>query len=69
MLTGRSIRWFAISFSRTYRLRLIGAPPDLILGFREMLNSLKMFQSESWKDQRVEALEFKLYVSSPFIVY
>ena len=51
-----------MSFFRTDRLRLIEAPQELILAFREMLNSLKMLQSESWKDKRGEVLEFKMCV-------
>ncbi|KAJ8515184.1 hypothetical protein ONZ45_g7370 [Pleurotus djamor] len=47
--------WFAISFNMGDRLRLIGAPEELVLPFKQILGS--MLQKDGWKDGGV--YEFK----------
>ena len=46
--------WLAISFTRSDRLRLFGAPAELIAGFRGMLRSMALLQDEGAKDQGYE---------------
>lgn len=52
---------FRISFNQSDRLRLIGADQELIDSFRGMLKSLGKLQDMYWKDQVLNAFEFKLY--------
>lgn len=53
--------WISISFNMTDRMRLIGAPPDLVADVKVLLGQMKLLQSEFWKDQRLQAWEFKIY--------
>lgn len=53
--------WISISFNQRDRLRLIGADPTLIAAFKSILVSLRLLQSESWKDKSQNAYEFKIH--------
>jgi hypothetical protein len=53
--------WLAISFNQMDRLRLIGADEVLTASVREVLQSMKLLQNESWKDQSLHAWEFKIH--------
>jgi hypothetical protein len=55
-----SSSWIALSFNQADRLRLIGASTELIAAFRTMLLGMKMHQSSGWKDQAMNAWEFKI---------
>jgi len=50
-----------LSFNQYDLLRVIGAPKDLLLAVQLLLQSMNLLQSESWKDQRNNAFEFKLH--------
>jgi hypothetical protein len=52
--------WLAISFNQGDRLRLIGAPTELIYAFQTLLKSMNLWQEGFWKDQALNAWEFKL---------
>lgn len=51
--------WLAISFNKSDRLQLIGAPADLITGFRELLENMKLLQDGGIKDEGKDVYEFK----------
>lgn len=53
--------WCAISFNQSDRLRVIGAPPELVTAFQGLLKSMGMLQDELWKDRPRGAYEFKIY--------
>ncbi|RDL29961.1 Uncharacterized protein BP5553_10588 [Venustampulla echinocandica] len=53
--------WISISFNMTDRMRLIGASQDLIADVRVLLQQMNLLQSESWKEQRLQAWEFKIH--------
>ncbi|KAH8676481.1 hypothetical protein BGZ60DRAFT_258793 [Tricladium varicosporioides] len=53
--------WISISFNQTDRLRLIGAPQDLIVDFKDLLGQMRLLQREEWKDRNLNAYEFKIY--------
>ena len=52
--------WVSISFHRADRLRLGGASNAMITSFRGMLQGMHKLQSEEWKDQSLNAYEFKI---------
>jgi len=52
--------WFSISFHRADRLRLGGASGATITSFRSILQNMHKLQSEEWKDQSLNAYEFKV---------
>ncbi len=53
--------WIAISFNYSDRLRLIGAPKNLIDEMRLLLQNTKLLQADNgWKDKVLGAWEFKL---------
>jgi hypothetical protein len=54
-------QWISISYNMSDRLRLIGASEDLIQDVRELLQSMRLLQTENWKDQRLNAREYKLH--------
>ncbi|KFZ11591.1 hypothetical protein V502_07479 [Pseudogymnoascus sp. VKM F-4520 (FW-2644)] len=58
--------WIAISFNQYDRLRLIGADEVLATAVREVLQSMRLLQDESWKDRALGAREFKIY-GSPWV--
>jgi len=53
-------RWVSISFNQHDRLRLIGAPPELISAVQNLLRSMRFIQQEFWKERHNNAYEFKL---------
>ncbi|TAQ86119.1 hypothetical protein B7494_g5551 [Chlorociboria aeruginascens] len=55
-----SSEWIAISFNINDRMRLIGAPQDLIAAVRGLLQQMGLLQSEQWKEQKYNAWEFKI---------
>jgi len=59
-VTPQPSEWFSISFHRADRLRLGGASGAMIALFKGMLQNLNKLQSEEWKDQSLNAYEFKL---------
>jgi hypothetical protein len=58
--------FFAVSFNEWDKLRLIGAPPELISAVQQTLGASSI-QSEEWVYSRT-AYQFKLYVSS-FVIF
>jgi hypothetical protein len=52
--------WMAISFNQGDRLRLIGAPTELIVEFQVLLKAMGLWQEGAWKDRTLNAWEFKL---------
>ncbi len=52
--------WMAISFNQGDRLRLIGAPPELLSAFQTLLEGMGLWQEAIWKDRALNAFEFKL---------
>jgi hypothetical protein len=52
--------WIAISFNQGDRLRLIGAPADLIVPFQTLLKSMGLWQNAEWKDRGQNVFEFKI---------
>lgn len=52
--------WISISFNQSDRMRLIGADQTLIGEVRDLLKARSLLQSESWKDQRLQAWEYKI---------
>jgi hypothetical protein len=53
--------WIAISFNQGDRLRLIGAPPELIAAFQALLKGMGLCKEEGWKDSVLNAFEFKIH--------
>lgn len=53
--------WISISFNQSDRLRLIGADTELIEAFRQLLKGRGKLQNEFWKDQVLNAWEFKIH--------
>jgi hypothetical protein len=53
--------WIAISFNEGDKLRLIGADSALKASFGGMLNQMGLLQREEWKEQGVNAWQFKLH--------
>lgn len=53
--------FIAISFNQSDRLRLIGAPTQLVQDMKSLLAGLGLLQTDlGWKDQGLRAWEFKL---------
>lgn len=53
--------WISISFNMSDRLRLIGADTELISAVRQLLQNMRLLQTDcGWKDQRLGAWEFKI---------
>jgi len=52
--------WISISFNEYNKLRLIGAPTELIQAFRAFLKGEGCLRSESWKEKARNAYEFRL---------
>lgn len=53
--------WIAISFNQGDRLRLIGAPMELLANFQALLKGMGLHQEGIWKDKARNAFEFKLH--------
>ncbi|KIV97911.1 hypothetical protein PV10_01611 [Exophiala mesophila] len=51
--------WIAISFNRKDRLRLIGAPQEVIAGFTGVLQRMNLFLDGQLKDQQNNMYEFR----------
>jgi hypothetical protein len=52
--------WMAVSFNQGDRLRLIGAPVELIASFQALLKGMGLWQEGVWKDRALNAFEFKI---------
>lgn len=53
--------WISISFNLSDRLRLIGAPPQLVQDMKGLLSRLGLLQQDmGWKDANLKAWEFKI---------
>ena len=53
--------WIAICFEHSDTLRVVGADEFLTSAVRELLQSMKLLQVESWKDRRLGAKDFKMH--------
>jgi hypothetical protein len=54
------VTWLCIFFAGRDKLRLTGAPSEVVAAFREILRAYGPLQSEAWKDQSLDVYEFKL---------
>jgi hypothetical protein len=52
--------WIAVSFNQGDRLRLIGAPTELIVSFQTLLKGMGLWKEGVWKDKSLNAFEFKI---------
>jgi hypothetical protein len=53
--------WLAISFNQRDRLRLIGADENLIAAFKLLMKNMRLWDSDGWKDECLNAFEIRLH--------
>ena len=52
--------WISVTLSGLNGLRLVGASTELIVAFRNLLNSMDILQDERWLEEENNAWEFKM---------